>query len=202
MYYLIISVVFSAIAIFSSFPIAISRKIPLLDVFTNFFAYATFAGCVCGVLLLVIRPLTKIKFNPNWKIFKVSKLELKFYEIIKLEKWKFIIPDCGNIVKFKKKVDISQRSNPKFYKRFLYENINASLLHFYDIVLSPLFFFLLLPEFYITIGLVVSLLIFILNIPSVMLQRSLRPRLLKIYNKLKAQELQLNAQELQTKSTI
>ncbi|MDE5715635.1 MAG: hypothetical protein K2I42_05830, partial [Anaeroplasmataceae bacterium] len=70
------------------------------------------------------------------------------------------------------------------------ENINASILHFTDILVTPFFFFFLHKEFYITIGLCGMLVITILNIMPVMLQRYLRPRFIRIYNKLKKHEEQ------------
>ena len=147
MYYLIISLLFSIIAIFSSFPIAISNGIPLLDALTDYLAYITFSGCLCGFILILARPLTKIKFNPDLKIFKVPEWEQRFYKKIKIDKWKFIIPDCGNLVKFKKKINLSNAKNADFYKRFLYENINASILHFFAIILTPVFFLFIHKEF-------------------------------------------------------
>lgn len=190
MWYLLISIIFSAIAIFSSFPIAISHNIPLLDIITIYLAYLMFCACLCGVILVFARYFTKKNFNPNSKLFTIPQWEQEFYKEIKIDKWKSIVPDFGNLVRFKKKIDIKDRRNSKFYERFLYENINASILHFVDILLSPLFFSFIRPEFYVTIGLVGFILVFILNILPVMLQRYLRPRVLKIYNKLKSQEIQ------------
>ncbi len=188
MYYTLIYLIFSAIAIFTSFPIAAANGIAYLDILTDYLAFTTFCGCLCGLIMLLARPFTKIKFNPNSKFFRVPEYEQKFYEKIKLDKWKKIVPDFGKMVGFKKKIDPKECKNSKFYERFLYENINASILHFADILLSPFFFFFLHKEFYITIGLCGMLVIFILNIIPVMLQRFLRPRLLKIYNKLKQKE--------------
>lgn len=188
MFYFFVYVVFSAIAISCSLPIAQQNSIPYLDVLTDYLAFTTFSGVMCGVILLFARFATKIKFNPNARIFRIPKFEQRFYEEIKIDKWKCLVPDFGKMVGFKKKIDPSQAKSSQFYRRFLYENINASLLHFIDILLTPFFFFFLHPEFYITIGLCGMLIIFFLNIIPVMLQRYLRPRLLNLYNKLLARE--------------
>ncbi len=71
---------------------------------------------------------------------------------------------------------------------FLYENINASILHSFCILLSPIFFIFIHKKFYITIGLIGMILIIITNLMPVMLQRHLKPRLLNIYNNLKERE--------------
>ncbi len=67
---------------------------------------------------MISRPITKINFNPNLKIFKTPQWEQKLYKKIKIEKWKVLIPDFGNMVKFKKKVDMSNVKNAEFYLRF------------------------------------------------------------------------------------
>lgn len=188
MYYTAIFLFMSAISIFTSFPVAIQHSIPYIDIVTDYLAYMTFSGCLCALIMLIARYATKANFNPNKKIFKVPMYEQKFYEKIKIDKWKKIVPDFGKMVGFKKKINPQECKNADFYERFLYENINASILHFTDILLTPIFFIFLRPEFYVTIGLCGLLTIFILNIIPVMLQRYLRPRLLKIYNKLKAKE--------------
>ncbi len=180
--------IFSAIAIFSSFPIAYVNSIPYLDIITDYLAFTTFSGCLCAGIMLIARYVTKIKFDPNNKFFQIPKWEQRFYEKIKIDKWKSLIPDFGKIVNFKKKIDFSQAKNKEFYHRFIYENINASILHFTDILLTPFFFFFLHKEFYITIGLCGMLLITISNLMPVMLQRYLRPRFIRIYNKLKKHE--------------
>lgn len=188
MFYFFVYIIISAIAIFSSFPIAKANGIPYLDILTDYLSYTTFSGVLCAFIMLYARNVTKIKFNPNNKFFQIPKWEQRFYERIKVEKWKKLIPDFGKMVKFKKKIDFSQAKNAAFYHRFIYENINASILHFVDILLTPIFFVFLHKEFYITIGICGMLMIFILNIMPVMLQRYLRPRFIRIYNRLKAQE--------------
>ncbi len=188
MFYFFVYIIFSMIAIFSSFPLASASGLSYLTIVTDWLAYTTFSGCLCALIMLLARPLTKIKFNPNKKIFQVPAYEQKFYEKIKIEKWKKLIPDFGKLVHFKKKVDFSQAQNSDFYLRFIYENINASILHFFDILLTPIFFAFLHPQYYLTIGLCGMLLIIVLNMMPVMLQRYLRPRLVKIYTKLKARE--------------
>lgn len=75
MFYTLIYVIFSAISIFASFPIAAQNGIPYLDILTDYLAYTTFSGCLCALIMIVARYATKIKFNPNSKIFRVPKYE-------------------------------------------------------------------------------------------------------------------------------
>lgn len=191
MFYFMFYSIMSLIAIGASFPIAYAHNIEYLEILTDWLAYTTFSGVLCALIMLIARYATKIKFNPNNKFFQVPKYEQNFYKKIKIEKWKKIVPDFGKMVGFKKKIDPAQAKSSKFYARFVYENINASILHFADILLTPIFFVFLNPEFYVTIGLCGLFTIFVLNIIPVMLQRYLRPRLIALYNKtLKHEQLQ------------
>ncbi len=72
--------IFSAIAIFSSFPIAYVNSIPYLDIITDYLAFTTFSGCLCAGIMLIARYVTKIKFDPNNKFFQIPKWEQRFYE--------------------------------------------------------------------------------------------------------------------------
>lgn len=193
MYYLIIFISLSALAIGCSFPIAVQNNISTTQILCDYLAFTTFAGVMCGVTLIIARPLTKKFFNPNSKLLHVSKTEINFYKKIKLEQWKDIVPDFGKLVGFKKKIDFSQSKNSKFYERFLYENVNAEILHGFDILLSPIAFCFLNPKFYPTIGLCGMAMVFILNIFPVILQRYLRPRLQRLYLLTKSHEEKLDS---------
>ena len=188
MYWFLIDLFFTIIALGTSIPVCQSNGIPFLDAVTKWLAFLTFSGCMCGFLMMVLRPLTKIHFDPQKKIWRIPQWEQKIYKKINVHRLQKIVPDFGFLVNFKKKIAADEIKSMDFYKKFIYENVNGSLLHFCDIWLSLLFFFFLPKEFYLTIGLVGMIMIFVLNMMSVILQRSVRPRLLQVYERLKARE--------------
>jgi len=179
-YFVLIYFVLSLISILSSIPIALSNSMTFVDVICDYFASLTYCGVIGGVFLLS-RIFTKIKFNPSSKLWKVSEKEVAFYEKLKVKKWKKIVPDFGFLVGFKKNLDGADLKSSEFYKRFIYESVNASITHFSSIIFSPVIFLFLHKEFYLSIGLPCILIVFILDIIPIMLQRYNRPRLLKMY---------------------
>lgn len=102
MYYILIYVLLSAIGIGCSFPIAMQYNIPFADIIYDYFVFLTFSGVVCGVILLLTRIITKYKFNPNSKVFKVSEKEIKFYDKIKLKKMETYCSRFWSIGRFQK----------------------------------------------------------------------------------------------------
>ena len=194
MYYFMIYLTLSAIGIGCSFPIAFENQIPVEFIFYDYFSFLTYCGVCCGFLLLS-RPVTKRYFDPCSKLWRVSESEQRFYRAIKLQSWKKIVPDFGRFVGFQKNMQDKDIHNSEFYKRFIYETVNASFLHGVDILLAPLFFLFLHREFYLTIGLTCLAIVFILNILPVMVQRYNRPRLIKMYLLTKRQTAWVSAEK-------
>ncbi len=182
MTFIIIFLVLSAIAIGSSIPVALAYHIPISQVFYDFSSCLVYIGVTCGILLLIFRNIFKRKFNPNCKLFYVSNGEVKFYQKTGIRFWKKIVPDLGFLVGFKKQLTKVEVHNSQFYYKFLYENVNAGWMHFFTFLFSPTFYIFLHPIFYLTIGIPCMLISFVFNLLPAMLQRYLRPRLLKLYN--------------------
>ena len=190
MFYFLIVVLFTVLAFVLSVPIANSFNLSYITIFTDWFSYLIFSGVMSGIILIIARQVTRFKFNPNSKLFYVSEIEQRFYKKIRLDDWKHLIPDCGNFVDFKKKIDYRQSKKASFYEKFLYENINASILHFFAVLTTPISLIFIHNQYFFTIGVFGFLMMFILNMMPVMLQKSIRPRLLKLYNKLKTREIE------------
>lgn len=191
MAFLIFFFIVSCLAIGCSIPAALANHMSISQIFYDYSSCLVFIGVVCGLLLLIFRFVFKHAFNPNCKLFYVSNKEVKFYEKTKMRIWKKFVPDLGFLVGFKKKV-LSGRTNSSsnFYYKFLYENVNAAYLHFFTFLLSPLFFIFLHKIFYLSIGIPCMLISFVFNMLPAMLQRYLRPRVLKLYNRaLKKEEM-------------
>lgn len=188
MFFLICFIVISTIGIGCSYPIALQYGIDFSTIIYDYLACLTYCGVVSGALMLIFRMIFKWKFNPNSKLFYVHPHEVAFYEFTKIRKWKKLIPDMGSLVGFKKKMDSMKIRDSQFYYRFLYENVNASYLHAFTFLFSPVFFSFLTRAFYATIGTSCMLIVFIFNVLPAVLQRSLRPRLLNLYNRALAKE--------------
>lgn len=103
MWFIIIYFVYSTLAIGLSFPIAHANNLAFVDIITDYFAFLTFSGVACGILLVIIRYVTSKHFNPFNKLWLISKKEQNFYKFIKIKKWKHIVPDFGFLVGFKKR---------------------------------------------------------------------------------------------------
>lgn len=146
-----------------------------------------YAIIICAIIMsaiaILVRIMPKKYFNPNRIRYRCPKFETKIYKKLKVHKWKGIVPDGGRTGGFKKK-NLVDPKNEKYMHRFLFENCLAETVH----VLSILFSFLILvlmPERYLlTIGLPIFLTFVILNILPILVLRSIRPKLLKVYNHL------------------
>lgn len=181
MAFILIYLIVSLAGFIASSIIAEVNAVPFIDIITNYFASLTLCGCFCGFFALLFRFIFHCKFNPNWKILPVSKREITFYEFTRIDKWKKLIPDLGKLVNFNKQVLVGQTNNSAYYERFLFENVNASALHFFTILSSPMIFLILSKEFYLSLSLPIIIIVFVLNILPVMLQRYLRPKIYSLY---------------------
>lgn len=128
---------------------------------------------------IFIRILPKKWFDYNKKIFIVKDSEVNFYKKIGIRKWKDKIPEAGKTAGFSKD-HLYDPNNPEYIKNFILETVYGSLLHLFCIITSLSFaFFGLLWNGFLTMTLPVAVVYSILNVPSFMIQRYNRPRLIK-----------------------
>ena len=115
------------------------------------------------------RALPKKWFNHEKKVFQVSPKEKKFYEKIKIRKWKDRVPELGQFTNFSKG-EIADPHNPAYLERFMLEACYGEVIHF---VLPFLGFFSLLffPRYWYCIGLPVALVSVFMNVPSLFILR-------------------------------
>ena len=193
MFYFIFYIVMTVLAVCCSIPIINTTDITIYIVLADWFSFMTYCGVLCGVFL-ILRPLIKIHFNPNSRIYQIPAWEQKLYKKARVDRLSNIIPDFSFLVNFKKKVNTSQAYNSEFYKKFIYENVCGSWLHFCSTMFAPLFFFFIHKELYITVGLIGMLTVINLGLLPVILQRSTRARLLVVYNKCLEREAKIKDQ--------
>ncbi len=120
-----------------------------------------------GATAAICRLLPKKCADERLKIYSVSAKEKKFYEKLKIRKWKEKIPEIGHFTGFRKN-EIAQPNNVEYLDRFLLEICYGELGHFV-ICFTNFLLLLLFPlyEHWIAIALPVSLVSVFLNVPSI-----------------------------------
>lgn len=155
------------------------------------FLYLILAIAICGFssafIMLITRILPKKVFNPYRKRYKTFNKESNFYNKIGIKKWKDKVPELGKIGGFAKN-KLNSPNDPGYLYRFLTEICIAESLHTLSIIMGALIFFILPPKYLLTIALPIFLINGILHILPVLIQRYLRPKMLKIYTRLAKDE--------------
>ncbi len=124
-----------------------------------------------GLTATVCRLLPAKCANAEKKIFIVSQKEKKFYEKIKIRKWKDKIPEIGQFTGFRKN-KIADPKSVEYLDRFLLEICYGELGHVTSVFTS----FLLLLCFFISplwiaIALPVAIVSALMNLPSLFILR-------------------------------
>lgn len=130
----------------------------------------------CIIPAFLIRLLPKKWFNPDNKIYSVSKKETQILIKLGIKKWKDKIPELGQLVNFKKN-KITETNNTEYIKKFIQETCYAETLHISCIVLSLAFMFLMPNGCFWNIAFPIAVVFSLFNIPSILIQRFNRPRL-------------------------
>ena len=128
------------------------------------------------------------------KIFTVSAKEKKFYEKLKIRKWKDKVPEIGHFTGFRKnKLDDPQ--NPAYVERFLLESCYGEIGHFFSSVLGFLILFLFpIAKIWLAVAIPASLVNVCLNLPSLFILRynSYKLEILRKANLKKQRQMQGN----------
>lgn len=145
------------------------------------------AICATGIsfLSLFVRIIPRSFFSYNLFLFKTYSVEEHFYRLIKIKDWKEKIPEMGSTAGFPKNKVLEPRNN-KYLKRFLEENCIAEFIHLFSIIIATAIFAYLPKQFHLTIGIPVFLVNAYFNILPLMVQRYLRPKLIRLYKKSQA----------------
>lgn len=139
----------------------------------GFTALATVIVIVVDALVATVCRLLPAKFaNHEDGIYTVSAKEKKFYEKLKIRKWKDKIPEIGHFTGFRKN-KIADPKSPEYIDRFLLEACYGELGHFWILFIG--FSILLLgfiPVFpswglWLAISVPVSIINICLNLPSI-----------------------------------
>ncbi len=160
--------------------IAITTAVSLIRG-ANFFLVLAITGvsiiaviAINGLTATVCRLLPKGCANHERKFYQVSAKEKKFYEKLKIRKWKDKVPEIGQFTGFRKN-KIEDPSSVEFVDRFLLETCYGEMGHFLSLFTSflLLLFFPLFPVrgLWWAIGIPVSVFGSLFNLPSFMILR-------------------------------
>ena len=134
-----------------------------------------------GLIAYVIHKLPKHWFNPERFIFRERIWEKRFYQIIKIKKWKDKIPEIGELTCDFSKGTIQDSNDLNYLLTFLQEMGYGEVIHNLSILLG--FLIIAIPPFKyaLYISLPVAIINGFYNLLSSLIQRYNRPKLFKYY---------------------
>lgn len=145
-----------------------------------------------GLFAFLVHLMPKKWFKFDNKFYNVSDKERKFYEKIKIRKWKDKVWELGGLGGFSKK---SLQSNPdkEYFERFLIESNKGVMTH----ILGCFVGFLLIPIYLpfsciLSVSLPIAIVNLVLNLPSLFILRYNTPKLMVAYKRLCRQEKKSN----------
>ncbi|MBQ3006265.1 MAG: hypothetical protein IJD78_01760 [Clostridia bacterium] len=118
------------------------------------------------------------KLNPEWRWFQTTAFERKIYKLIKVKKWKIIMP-TGDPESFSLK-----KHTPQEIAKTM---CGAELVHELNILLSFLPILLAIPFGSLSVFVITSVAAALCDLPFVIMQRFNRPRMLRFANKKQTQ---------------
>lgn len=152
-------------------------------------------------LAFLIRRLPKKWFNFKYRFFHIFKSEKKFYEKIKIKKWKDLIPELGQFTNFsKRKVD--DPTNNEYIERFLLEVCYGEVIHFSSILFGFLIVFLYDLRFCWCIGIPIAIANALINYLSLAILRYNRPKLTTLYKRNSRLESRRHQRDMETETKV
>ena len=158
--------------------VAIISTIVTLIYEANFLAVLGYTALAVVVVITVdalvstvARILPKKCAQHDKKVYTVSAKEKKFYEKLKIRKWKDFVPEIGHFNGFRKN-KIADPKSVEYLDRFLLEICYGEIGHFFSLFLG----FLILLMFQLTnmwwaISIPVAIINIFLNLPSLFILR-------------------------------
>lgn len=154
----------------------------------NFFLVAAIVCFPAIVVALLVHLIPKTFYNPKNKIFAARKGEDKLFEKLNVKKWKDKIPEAGKTGGFARNHLYDPR-NPDYIKKYIIEGCLAEALHSLSIIWGIAALFLVPKQLVLPMGVPLALFNFFVHIFPILIQRYMRPRLMKTLERLtKAQQ--------------
>lgn len=126
---------------------------------------------VDALVSTVARLLPKKCAQHDKKVFTVSAKEKKFYEKLKIRKWKDLVPEIGHFTGFRKNKIVDPKS-VEYLDRFLLEACYGEIGHFFSVFLGFAILLLFpLTDMWFAISIPVAIINVFLNLPSLFILR-------------------------------
>ncbi|MBQ8323424.1 MAG: hypothetical protein IJX91_05605 [Clostridia bacterium] len=124
-----------------------------------------------GLTATVCRLLPAKFADHEKRVFKVSAEEKKFYEKLKIRKWKDRVPEIGQFTGFRKN-KLDDPKNPEYIDRFLLETCYGEIGHFTSMFTSFLILLLFsISKLWLAVAIPVAVVSALLNLPSFIILR-------------------------------
>ena len=155
----------------------ISTAVSLATQVSYFYVLGLTALAVIAVVLIdgftaaVCRLLPAKLANHEKKIFQVGAKEKKFYEKLKIRKWKDRVPEIGQFTGFRKN-KLDDPKNPVYIDRFLLETCYGEIGHFTSFFTSFLLLLLFpISKLWLPVAIPVAIVSALMNLPSFIILR-------------------------------
>ena len=137
-----------------------------------------------GLFAYIVHLFPNKWFEVNNKFYNVSNGEKKFYEKIKIRKWKDKVWELGGLGGFSKK-NLQSTNNPEYFKQFIIESNKGVLTHIIGLLIGFALILIYLPlSCFWSVSLPISIVNFLLNLPSLFILRYNTPKLHTVYKRL------------------
>lgn len=152
-----------------------------LQTFLDFLMVAAIVCLPAIVMSILVRIVPKKIFNPDSKLFRVKPKENRLYEKLKIKRWKAKVPEAGKISGFKKD-KLYDPKNPEYLRKFLVESCIAEAIHSLSICWGIVSLLLIPKKLILPLGIPLMLFNVFVHIFPVMIQRYIRPKLMRTLN--------------------
>jgi len=182
---LYLSIVFSAMTLICSLNIFLGE--PTVNDYAQYIISAVFL-CVAveiaisGIGSLICVRLPNSLFNPNKKLFIVSKKEQRWYEKIGIKHWKNKVWELGGLGGFRKN-KLNDANNSEYLYKFIIESNKGMVGHMINICTGFLVVFALPAKYFWRIGIPVALVGALLNLLPILVLRYNLPKLTIAYRR-------------------
>lgn len=118
---------------------------------------------VDGLFAFLIRRLPEKWFGHERRFFQVSAKEKKFYEKLKIRKWKDKVPELGQFTNFHKN-KVAEPRNNVYLERYMLEAAYGEVIHLADCFLGFVIIFFYPLKYWLCFGFPVAVINLIMNI--------------------------------------
>ena len=148
-------------------------------------------------LIVIISPAIVLNFidrfiPKKWyderKLFEERKFEKKFFENIKIKKWKDSVPQFLKVDNINEEREKKNKIEYEYIEHFIDETRRGEFMHLLDIILGLMTIFFLPSQYLFRYCLPIALIWIFYNMLSIIIQRYNRPRLKSLSKTIKKKQ--------------